>query len=339
VFEKAHAKILAGVESGSWFRRKIFDWAMGVGREVSRLTAVQSRISRRLELERKLARRLVFSTLHESLGGRLRFAVCGGAPLSAEIATFFHATGLLILEGYGLTESCPVLAFNRVDRFRFGSAGCALPGVELKLAVDGEILARGPNIATRGYFKQPDATAETFGTGGWLRTGDIGQIDADGFLYITDRKKDLIITSGGINIAPQAIENLIREDPFISQVMVYGDRRPYPVALVALDRAQLLQFARTHDIPSSDYTQLTRHPKVLERIERIVADKNAQLPSYARIKKFAVLPADVSEETGELTPSQKLKRKLVAEKYAGLLEELYGSQVSTVAWAVRLAKK
>jgi long-chain acyl-CoA synthetase len=329
VFEKVHAKILAGVESGSWVRRKMFGWAMSVGREVSRLRSAGRRVSCALEFERKLAYWLVFSTLHESLGGRLRFAVCGGAPLSAEIAAFFHATGLLILEGYGLTESCPVLAFNRVDRFRFGSAGCAVPGVELKLATDGEILARGPNIATRGYFKRPDATAETFGTDGWLRTGDIGRIEADGFLYITDRKKDLIITSGGINIAPQAIENLMREDPFISQAMVYGDRRPYPVALVALDREQLLQFARTHGIPSSDYTQLTRHPKVLERIERIVMDKNASLPSYARIKKFAVLPADVSEETGELTPSQKLKRKVVAEKYAGLLEELYGSQVAT----------
>lgn len=323
VFEKVHAKFLAGVESGSWARRKVFDWAMSVGREVSRLAAASGRRPRGLEFERRLAHRLVFSKLHESLGGRLRFAVCGGAPLPAEIAAFFHAAGLLILEGYGLTESCPLLTFNRVDRFRFGSVGRAVPGVELKLAADGEILARGPNICTRGYFKRPDAAAQTFGTDGWLRTGDIGRIDEDGFVFITDRKKDLIVTSGGINIAPQAIENLLREDPFIGQAMVYGDRRPYPVALVALDRERLFQFARTHGLLSGDYASLSRHPRVLARVERIVAEKNARLPSYARIKKFAVLPADLSEEAGELTPTQKLKRKLVAEKYADLLEGLY----------------
>ncbi len=327
VFEKLHAKILADIGSASWVRRKTFNWAMSVGRKVSRLTMAGRSVPRSLEVRRQLAHRLVFSRLHDALGGRLRFAVCGGAPLSEEIAAFFHAAGLLILEGYGLTESCPVLAFNRMGRIRFGSVGRAIPAVELKLAPDGEILARGPNIATRGYLKRPDATAETFGPDGWLHTGDVGRIDEDGFLYITDRKKDLIVTSGGINIAPQAIENLLREDPFISQAMVYGDRRPYPVALVALDRDQLFQFARSHGVLSTDYAQLTRHPKVLERVERIVTEKGARLPSYARVKKFAVVPADLSEEAGELTPTQKLKRKLVAEKYADLLEGLYTSHL------------
>src|SRR5256886_12657275 len=179
-----------------------------------------------LELKRKLAHKLVFSKLHAALGGRLQWAVSGGAPLSRDIAEFFHAGGTVPLEGYGLTETCPALTFTRPSRFKFGSVGQALPGVELKIAPDGEILARGPNVATRGYFKQPDATREAFEPDGWFHTGDIGRLDADGFLFITDRKKDLIVTAGGMNVAPQNIENMLKADPFISQVMVLGDRRP-----------------------------------------------------------------------------------------------------------------
>ena len=323
VYEKVQARILAGVEAGSPIQRRIFSWALQVGREMSRRTAGGHAIPLELRLKRAVAHRLVFSKLHQALGGRLRFAVSGGAPLSPEIATFFHAAGILILEGYGLTESCPVLAFNRLDHFKFGSVGRAIPGVDLKIAPDGEILARGANVATRGYWKKAEATAETFDPDGWLRTGDVGRIDEDGFLFITDRKKDLIVTSGGINIAPQVIENLLRGDPLISQAMVYGDRRPYPVALVSVDREALARLARARGLLSTDYAQLTRHPEVLDRVQRIVEDKNTQLPSYARIKKVAVLPADLSEETGELTPTQKVKRKLVAEKYRELLESLY----------------
>jgi long-chain acyl-CoA synthetase len=322
VFEKVHARILGDVEAAPAIRRKLFHWAMGVGRAVSGLTMAGQPVPRRRRLERRLAHRLVFSRLHEALGGRLRFAVSGGAPLSPEIAAFFHAAGILILEGYGLTESCPVLAFNRADRFRFGSVGQPVPGVELRLAPDGEILARGRNIA-QGYWKQPAAAAETFGADGWLRTGDIGRLDEDGYLYITDRKKDIIVTSGGINIAPQAVENLLRSDPFIGQAMVYGDRRPYPVALVSVDREALAEFGRAQGLLATDYARLARHPTVLERVERIVAEKNARLPSYARIKRVAVLPADLSEATGELTPTQKVRRTLVAERYGELLESLY----------------
>ena len=323
VFEKVHARILMGVEAGSPLTKRLFALAMAVGRQASKRTAARAPLPAGLGLARSLAHRLVFSRLHESLGGRLRFAVSGGAPLSAEIAAFFHAAGILILEGYGLTESCPMLSFNRVDAFRFGSVGRAVPGVELRLAPDGEVLARGPNVATRGYWNQPEATAEAFDADGWLRTGDVGRFDEDGFLYITDRKKDLIVTSGGINIAPQAVEILLKSDPLIGEAMVYGDRRPYPVALVAVNPDEAAAFARRQGIRWTDPAELALHPKLIERVGRIVEDRNARLPSYARIKRFAVLPAGLSEESGEITPTQKLRRKLVAEKYGGLLESLY----------------
>ncbi len=323
LFEKVYGKILANVEACPPLRRKIFSWALGVGREVSGREQEKKPIPRGLRLKRWVAHTLVFAKLHHALGGRLRFAVSGGAPLSQEIAEFFHAIGLCILEGYGLTETCPALTFNRLDHFKFGSVGQALPGVELRVAPDGEVLARGPNIATRGYLKKPEATAEAFDPDGWFHTGDIGHIDEEGFLFITDRKKDLIVTAGGMNIAPQHIENLLKDDPFFSQVLVYGDRRPYPVALIPVNQAELAIFAREHGIPFTDYAELTTHPKVVERVGRTIEETNAQLASYAKIKRFAVLPVDFSPESGELTPTLKLKRKVVAEKYQDVLESLY----------------
>jgi long-chain acyl-CoA synthetase len=323
VFEKVYAKILAGVEAGSPVKQKIFRWALGVGREVSRYQQRGQPAPAGLELRRRLAHALVFGKLHAALGGRLQWAVSGGAPLSRDIAEFFHAAGILLLEGYGLTETCPALTFNRRDKYKFGSVGQALPGVELKIAPDGEILARGPNIATRGYFKQPDATKEVFGADGWFHTGDIGRLDEDGFLFITDRKKDLIVTAGGMNIAPQNIENMLKADPFISQVMVYGDRRPYPVALITVNAEELQTFARAHGILVTDAGVLVKHPKVVERVGRTVEEKNTQLQSYAKIKRFAVLPVDFSLDGGELTPTLKVKRKVVTNKYMSALEELF----------------
>ena len=271
-FEKAHARILAGVEAGSPLKKWMFFWALGVGRTVSLRSQGKQRIPLALRLQHWMARRLVFVKLHDALGGRLRFAVSGGAPLSREIAEFFHAAGILILEGYGLTETCPVLTFNRIDHFKFGSVGQAIPGVELKIAPDGEILGRGPSIATRGYLNRPEATAEAFEPDGWFHTGDIGRIDEDGFLFITDRMKDLIVTSGGTNVAPQHIENLLKSDPFVGQAMVYGDRRPYPVALITVEPGALAKFVREQGILISDSAELTRHPKVLEKVGRIVEE-------------------------------------------------------------------
>jgi long-chain acyl-CoA synthetase len=323
VFEKVYAKILTGVQAGSPLKKRIFNWAMDVGREVSRRQRAGQPISGALALKRKLADRLVFEKLHQALGGRLRWAVSGGAPLAPDIAEFFHAAGILILEGYGLTETCPALTFNRPSRFKFGSVGQALGGVELKIAADGEILARGPNIATRGYYKQPKATAEVFEPNGWFHTGDIGHLDDEGFLYITDRKKDLIVTAGGMNLAPQNIENLLKTDPFVSQAMVHGDKRPYPVALITLNPEELVKFAREQGILTTDPAVIVKHPKIVERVGRTVEEKNTQLQSYAKIKKFAILPTDFSQEGGELTPTLKVKRKVVAEKYRDTLEDLY----------------
>jgi long-chain acyl-CoA synthetase len=322
VFEKVYAKILAGVEAGSPTKKKIFHWAIGVGREVSRHQQRGQPLPPGLRLKRAIAHKLVFEKLHAALGGRLKWAISGGAPLSREIAEFFHAAGILILEGYGLTETCPVGTFNRPDKFKFGSVGQTLPGIEIKIAADGEILFRGPHIA-RGYFNQPQPTAEVFEPSGWFHTGDIGRIDDDGFVFITDRKKDIIVTAGGMNIAPQNIENMLKADPFISQVMVYGDRKPYPVALITLNADEVAKFAREQGIVAGDATVVVKHPKIIDRVARTVEEKNSQLQSYAKIKKFTVLPGDFTQEGGELTPTLKVKRKVVANKYLSAIEELY----------------
>jgi long-chain acyl-CoA synthetase len=323
VFEKVYAGVMAMTESGSPVRRKIIRWALSVGREVSRHQQRGQPLPAGLELKRKIAHKLFFSKLQARLGGRLQWAVSGGAPLSRDIAEFFHSAGILILEGYGLTETCPVGTFNRRAHFKFGSVGQVLEGIEVKIATDGEILFRGPNIA-KGYYKQPEATKEVFEPAGWFHTGDIGRLDEEGFLFITDRKKDLIITAGGMNIAPQNIENLLKADPFISQVLVHGDRRPYPVALITLNPDELGKFARAQGVLTADPSALVKHPKVVERVARTVEEKNTNLQSYAKVKKFTILPVDFTQEGGELTPTMKVKRKVVSEKYQKEIEALYG---------------
>ena len=322
VFEKVYAGVIARAEAGPPLKRRIFHWAVGVGRQVSRLQQAGQPVPALLGLQHRIAHALVFSKLHQALGGRLRFAVSGGAPLAKEIAEFFHAAGILILEGYGLTETCPSLTFNRLDHFKFGSVGQAQPGIEIKIAPDGEILGRGGNIA-QGYFKKPEATAEVFLADGWFATGDIGRVDEDGFLFITDRKKDLIVTAGGMNIAPQNIENLLKGDPFISQAMVYGDKRPYPVALITLNPEELAKFAREQSIVDTDPASLAKNPKVVERVTRIVEERNGELQSYAKVKKFLILPGDFTVENGLLTPTLKVKRRVITDKNRELLDSLY----------------
>src|SRR5215470_820184 len=322
VFEKVYAGAMARAEGGSPVKRKIFNWAVEVGKEVSRLKQAKRPVPAGLGVKYKIAEKLVFSKMQAALGGRLRFAVSGGAPLSREIAEFFHAAGILILEGYGLTETCPILTGSREDDYKFGSVGKPVPGVEVKIAADGEILGRGGNIA-QGYFKKPEATREVFLDDGWFATGDIGRFDEDGFLFITDRKKDLIVTAGGMNIAPQNIENLLKGDPFISQVLVHGDRRPYPVALITLNPEELAKFAREQGIMASEPSVLVTHPKIVERVQRTVDHKNSELQSYAKIKKFAILPEDFTVENGALTPTLKVKRKVIGERHQSILDALY----------------
>jgi long-chain acyl-CoA synthetase len=315
VFEKVYAKILSGVSAAPPVRQRIFHWALGAGRRASRLEREGRPIPVGLRLERRLADRLVFGKLRAALGGRLRFCVSGGAPLSAEIAEFFHAAGILILEGYGLTETCPILTSNHPGAFKFGTVGRPFPGVEVRIEEDGEIVARGPNIA-QGYYRKQEETAAVFRPDGC-------KIDAEGYLQITDRKKDLIKTSGGSYVAPQHIENLLKGDPFVSQALVEGDRRPYPVALITLNADELAKVARERGLHGKPAADVVRDPGVVDRVRRTVDGVNAHLASYARVKRFAILPADFTQDGGELTPTLKVKRRDVRTKYADVIESLY----------------
>jgi long-chain acyl-CoA synthetase len=322
VFEKVYGKILSGVEAGPPLRRRIFYWALGVGRRASQIERTGRALSAPLRIQKALADRLVFGKLRAALGGRLRFCVSGGAPLAAEIAEFFHAAGILILEGYGLTETCPILAANHPHAFKFGTVGRPFPEVEIRIADDGEIVARGPNIA-QGYYRKREETAAVFEPDGWFHTGDVGELDRDGFLRITDRKKDLIKTSGGSYVAPQHIENLLKGDPFVSQALVEGDRRPYPVALITLNPDELAKLARERGLGDKPAVELVRHPAVMDRVRRTVDGVNMHLASYAQVKRFAVLPEDFTQDGGELTPTLKVKRRDVRTKYADVIESMY----------------
>jgi len=322
IYEKIYARIMSTRETGGVVKAALFDWAVGVGRERSRCQQAGEPLSTALSLQVEIADRLVFARIRQVLGGRMRYLVSGGAPLAQDIMEFFHAAGLLILEGYGLTETTPILTCNRPERFRFGTVGPPIDGVTLAIAPDGEILARGPNVA-QGYYHRPEATAEAWDVDGWFHTGDIGEIDADGFLRITDRKKDLIKTSGGKYVAPQNIENLLKTQAHISQAVVIGDRRRYCVALLTVEVEAAEQLARTAGIAYESPEELRSHPEVLARVDAEVQAVNARLASYESIKYFRILEGDFSTETGELTPSLKVKRKVVTERFQQLIDEMY----------------
>ncbi len=322
IFEKIYGRIMGTRESSNAVKQMLFDWAVGVGRERSLAEQERRPVPLLTWGQSTAADFLVFSRIRQVLGGRVRLMVSGGAPLAREIMEFFHAAGILILEGYGLTETTPILTVNRPDHFKFGTVGAAIDGVTLKIAGDGEILAKGPNIA-QGYYKRPEATAETWDRDGWFHTGDIGEIDADGFLRITDRKKDLIKTSGGKYVAPQNIENLLKTQPHISQAVVIGDNRKYCVALVTVDLDEVERFANAQQLEVGDRTALVQHPKVVQLIETEVQTVNQQLASYESIKYFRILDRDFAQETGELTPSLKVKRKVVTERFRNLIDQMY----------------
>lgn len=303
-YEKMHDRILEAVRAAPPLKRALFRWALRAGRK------------------NRIADRLVLSKLRARMGGRIRFCVSGGAPLPKAIAEFFYAAGILIVEGYGLTETSPVITCNRVDRFRFGTVGLAIPGVEVRIAADGEILTRGPHVM-RGYYQNPAATAEVIDAEGWFHTGDVGRLDPDGFLSITDRKKDLIKTSGGKMVAPQNLEAALKADPLIADCVVIGDRRKYLTALVVPNLEKLLELARGKGIPARSARDLVWNPEahafVWERVERV----NRSLASFEQIKKIALLPEPFSLGSGELTPTLKVKRRVVSERYAEQIEELY----------------
>ena len=322
LYEKMHSRILGMVEAGPPVKKKLFDWSLGVGSEVSKIVSARKQMPAGLKIRHTVADRLVFAKLRERMGGRLRFFVSGGAPLAREIAEFFHAAGILILEGYGLTETTPVISANRPDSYKLGSVGQPLPNLEVKIAADGEILVRGPSIM-KGYFNNPDATAEVLSEDGWFSTGDIGYLDQDNFLHITDRKKDIIVTAGGKNIAPQNIENLLKLNRYIEQVCVIGDKQKYLTALVVPSFPDLDAFAKGRGLNIEDRPALVKEPAVRELFQAAVNEVNAHLARYETLKKFEILPVEFTQETGELTPTLKVKRKIVSSKYEKQIASMY----------------
>ncbi len=322
IFEKVHARVVTMTAAEGGAKKKIFDWAFRVGHQVSALRQQGQQPSGLLALQNAVADRLVFSKIKGRFGGRLRYFISGSAALSREIAEWFHAAGILILEGYGLTETSAFSFVNRPERWRFGTVGLPAPGTEVKIADDGEILVRGPGVM-RGYHNLPEQTAETLTEDGWLRTGDIGELH-DGMLRITDRKKDLIKTSGGKYVAPQGIEGTFKAVcPYASQIVVHGDGRNYVVALITLDEDSMTSWAEQNGMAGRPYAELVGDPRVREMVEGYIDQLNSKLNRWETVKKFEILPADLTVEEGDLTPSLKVKRKAVERKHSDLLDKLY----------------
>jgi long-chain acyl-CoA synthetase len=324
--EKIYARVLDNVMSSSPLKKKIFFWAIKTGRTYARRQIGRQPISKWLRLKRNLANRLVFSKIHARTGGRAEFFVCGGAALSKDIGEFFHALGLAVYEGYGLTETSPVIACNFPENHKYGTVGKPIPGVEVRIAGDGEILTRGPNVM-KGYYKMEEATRETF-EGGWFRTGDIGHFDDEGFLVITDRKKNILVTSGGKNVAPQPIENMLKLNPYIVNAVVVGDGRRFVSALVVPDFEKLAEYARANKIGSESRAGLIQNPDIVGFLYSEVEKSTPNLDSYEKIKKIALLERDFEIDQGEMTPSYKVKRNIVEKKYKALIDSLYEARSS-----------
>ena len=321
VFEKVRARVVAAVAEAPRLRQAMFAWATGVGHAAAGARLGGREPSFLTRLKAPIADKLVLSKIRARTGGRLRFVCSGSAPLSREVAEFLYAIGLPVLEGYGLTETAPVLTVNPLGGARIGTVGPALPRVELRIADDGEVLARGPNIMM-GYYQNPEATAECIREG-WFHTGDIGRIDADGYLSITDRKKEILVTAGGKNVAPQPIEALLKRDPIVAEAMLVGDRRPYVSAVLVPDAATLEQRLAASGIASGNLDDLVGRDDVRALFQPIVDEANAELASFEQVKRFALLPAQFSIDGGELTPTLKLKRRVVMERWQGVIEGIY----------------
>jgi long-chain acyl-CoA synthetase len=328
LYEKFYARVLENALAGGAVRKRIFFWARGVAERWSERTLAKRRVGIALKIQYALAQRLVFSKLRERMGGRLRVFVSGGAPLAPEINRFFYSAGLIILEGYGLTETSPVIAVNSPEHFRIGTVGKPIAGVEVRIAADGEILARGPGIM-KGYYNNPDATAEAIDADGWLHTGDIGEL-REGFLAITDRKKDIIVTAGGKNIAPQPIENSVKTNKYVSQAVMIGDKRKYPVMLVVPNFEQLEKWAKRQNMIWTDRAQLLGIPAVKAKVERAVESSLSGLARFETPKKIALLEHDFTIERGELTPTQKVKRRVIDKQYRELIDSLYEDEGAAV---------
>ncbi len=320
-YEKMQARVFERALAGPPARAALFRWAIKAGTAKSRATLRGRAVGPLTALKASLADRLVFSKIRAALGGRIRFVISGSAPLGVDTAEFFHAVGVPVLEGYGLTETAPILTVNPPDAPRVGTVGKPVEGVEIRIASDGEILARGSNLMA-GYYNNPGATAEAV-RDGWFHTGDIGQLDAAGYLTITDRKKDVLVTSGGKKIAPQPIEAVLKRSPLVSEAIVLGDRRKYAVALIAPDFRELERRLRDLGRPPGEREELVTRPDILALYQEIVDALNHELSQFERIKKIALLPTEFTIESGELTPTMKIRRKVIEEKWRQVIERLY----------------
>ncbi len=325
VFEKIYSRIHENVRQLPQVKQKLFHWAVGVGKEYVEARYISKREPRFLSFKYHIADRLVLKKLRERFGGNMKLFCCGGAPLDKTINEFFWSIGLPILEGYGLTETSPVLCFNNFEQVRFGSVGTTLEHTEVKVEADGELLFRGPQVM-KGYYKNDAATSEAL-RDGWFHTGDIGHVE-NGFIYITDRKKELIITAGGKNIAPQPIENKLTMDKYIANALVFGDRKPYLCALLVPDMERLIEHAREQHIQYKGVEDLVAHESILQLYEGRIAEINTGLARYETIKKFTLLHHDFSVEGGELTCTLKLRRKVIREKHKEKIEKMYAGNVS-----------
>ena len=329
LYEKMYARVLENALAGGAVKKRIFFWARRVADKWADETLAGRTPGGMLAFAYRLAQKLVFSKLKARTGGRMRYFVSGGAPLAPTINKFFYAAGLTILEGYGLTETSPVIAVNTPKDFRIGTVGKPIPGVEVMIAADGEILTRGPHVM-KGYYNKPDATREAIDAEGWLHTGDIGEL-RDGFLAITDRKKDIIVTAGGKNIAPQPIENMIKTNKYISQAVVLGDKRKFPVVLVVPNFEQLEKWAKIKNLLWTDRRQLLNLPLVQAKMDKEVLQKLTGLASFETPKKVGLLETDFTIESGELTPSHKVKRRVIEKRYAARIERLYEEHTAGAA--------
>ncbi len=325
LYEKMYAKIYATLEQAPHLKRKLFDWSVEIGKQYQYKVFKKEPVPFSLKLKHTIARKLVLNKIRQIMGSRLNFFSAGGAPLAAEIEEFFFAAGIFIAQGYGLTETSPVVSCNRPDQFKFGTPGKVVSNCQVKIAEDGEILVKGENVM-KGYFRKPELTAEVLSEDGWFHTGDIGYLDEDGFLHITDRKKDIIITAGGKNIAPQPIESHFGKDYYIEQIALIGDKRKYVSALVVPSFEALEEWAKQHKIEYKTHADLINDERVINFYQQRIEELSKPWARYESVKKFTLLPEPFSVEKGEITPTLKLKRRVIEQNYKEEIEAMYAEE-------------
>jgi long-chain acyl-CoA synthetase len=320
-YEKTHTRIMEEVAKAPAWKQRLFHWAVRVGTRVVQMKLREHPVPLWLGFYNRIAKKVVFNKIKQAMGGRIRFFISGGAPLSKELARFFYAADIMILEGYGLTETSPVIAVNALDDFRFGTVGKPIAGIRVKIAEDGEILTQGPCIM-KGYYENPHATAECI-KDGWFHTGDIGHFDEEGFLHITDRKKDIIVTAGGKNVSPQNIEGRILADPFFLQAIVLGDKRPYLCALLVPHKQEILHFAEQHRLSDLSYEKILEQPAVQAWVRERLEKRMEGLAGFETVRAFILLPHEFTLVSGEMTPTMKIKRRVVMKEHQKAIDELY----------------